>query len=112
MQAQFVHDGKAIDYRPPADLPVGSVVVLGDLVGITKRAIKAGELGVLHTTGVFRLPKQTGANKAIIFGKKVYWHLNTNEVRDTANSGKLLGKSVQETGDDDADILVRLGDMA
>jgi predicted RecA/RadA family phage recombinase len=110
MQAQFIHDGKTIDYRPSTDLDAGSVVVVGDLVAITKRRIKAGELGVLHTTGVFRVPKQIGAGKAIVFGKKVYWHLNTNEVRDTASGGKAMGKAVQETGDNDVDILVRLGD--
>jgi predicted RecA/RadA family phage recombinase len=31
-QAQFIHDGDAIDYTPGADVAAGDVVVLSDLV--------------------------------------------------------------------------------
>ncbi len=37
MQAQFVHDGKAVDFTPTVDVAVGSIVIQGDLVGITTR---------------------------------------------------------------------------
>ncbi len=30
MQAQFVHDGKAVDFTPTADVAVGSIVIQGD----------------------------------------------------------------------------------
>ncbi len=51
MQAQFVHDGKAVDFTPTADVAVGSIVIQGDLVGITKRDIKAGSLGSIAVEG-------------------------------------------------------------
>lgn len=109
MTARFIHHGDAVDFTPIADTPSGSVVVHEDLVGVTKRPLAAGELGTLHIEGVFELPKQTGAGKAIPFGKTVYWHAASGDVRaDSAGGGKLLGKSVQETGDDDATIRVRL----
>ena len=38
-KAQFIHDGEVIDYTPTADVAAGNVVVLGDLVGVTKRDI-------------------------------------------------------------------------
>jgi predicted RecA/RadA family phage recombinase len=57
MQAQFVHDGKAVDFTPTADVAVGSIVIQGDLVGITKRDIKAGSLGSIAVEGVFDIPK-------------------------------------------------------
>ncbi len=34
--------------------PAGSVIVQGDLVGITKHDIKAGVLGAVSVEGVFR----------------------------------------------------------
>ena len=40
MQGQFIHDGKAVDFTPSADVGAGSIVVQGDLVGITKRDIR------------------------------------------------------------------------
>ncbi len=57
MQAQYVHDGKAIDFTPDVDVAVGSIVIQGDLVGITKRDIKANTLGSLAVEGVFDIPK-------------------------------------------------------
>ena len=110
MPVKFIQHGAAIDHVPTADLPAGSVVVLEDLVAVTKRTIRAGEFGVLHVEGVFEFPKPTGSGKAIPLGKTVYWHPGTCEVRTSGNGGaKLLGKSVQETGDDDATIRIRLG---
>ena len=32
--AEFVHDGKAIDYTPGSDVTAGDVIVQGDLVGV------------------------------------------------------------------------------
>ena len=51
MQAQFVHDGKAVDFTPTVDVAVGSIVIQGDLVGITKRDIKAGSLSSIAVRG-------------------------------------------------------------
>jgi|SRR6056297_2746905 len=45
MQAQYVHDGKHVDFTPDVDVPIGSIVIQGDLVGITKRDLKADVLG-------------------------------------------------------------------
>lgn len=109
MPATFIQRGDMIDYTPATDLPAGSVVAIEDLVGITTRPIAAGQPGVLVTEGIFSFPKQTGAGKAIPFGKTVYWHTSSEDVRSTVTGGKLLGKAVQETGDDDATIRVRLG---
>ena len=58
--AQFIHDGKSIDYTPGADVSAGDVVVQNDLIGIAKLDIASGALGALAVTGVFDLPKATG----------------------------------------------------
>ena len=38
-EATYVQYGDAIDYTPGADVAVGQVVVLNDLIGIAKKAI-------------------------------------------------------------------------
>jgi len=108
MLAKFIQDGDVIDYRPTVDTPAGTVVVREDLIGVTKRSILAGELGVLHLTGVFELPKETGNNRAIAFGKRVFWHEPSGQVRRHGGGGG-LGHAAQETDDDDPTIRVRLG---
>lgn len=110
VQAQFVQDGDAIDYTPGADVAAGVVVVLGDLVGVTKRDIKANALGTLSVTGVFDVAKQAGAGVTFAVGTKVYWNDTTN-VAVTADGGgthKLLGKAVLAAADVDATVRVRL----
>jgi predicted RecA/RadA family phage recombinase len=108
--AQFIHDGKSIDYTPGADVSAGDVVVQNDLVGIAKLDIASGTLGALAVTGVFDLPKATGVGEAIGAGAKVYWDAG-NSVATTdpaAGANKYLGKTVRAAGDDDATVRVRL----
>lgn len=108
--ARFIHDGNGIDYTPGSDLAAGSVVVQGDLVGITKRDIATGQLGTLEVTGVYDFPKVTGAGTGIAAGVKVYWDVADTEAKadDESGANKLLGKTVAAAGDDDATVRVRL----
>ena len=71
--AVFVSEGNAIDYTPTADVAAGDVVVQGELVGIAKTPIAANTPGALTVTGVFDLPKATGAGTAIPVGSEAYW---------------------------------------
>ena len=106
--AQFIHDGNAIDYTPGADTPAGSVVVLNDLIGVTKRSIKAGELGALHVVGVYAFPKATGSDTAIAKGAQTYWDAG-NQRATTESSGNIpLGKCTVAAGNDDETVSVRL----
>jgi len=108
--ATFVHNGNCIDYTPGSDLSAGSVVVQGDLIGITKRAIATGGLGTLELTGVFDVPKATGVGSAIGAGLKVYWDEAESVAKTDAEAGanKYMGKTVLAAGDDDATVRVRL----
>ena len=80
----FVQEGSAVDYTPSADVAAGDVIVLNDLVGVTKRKIPANTQGALHVAGVFDFPKATGATTAIAAGKTVYWNATpTNSPHST-----------------------------
>ena len=118
-QAEFVQDGDAIDYTPGTDVPAGTVVVREDLVGVTKRDIKANALGSLAVSGVFAIAKATGTGTAIAAGKKVYWDAAEKVAKEDAETGsssggealvenKYLGKTTLAAGDSDATVNVRL----
>lgn len=108
--AIFVHDGKQIDYTPSADVAAGAVVVLNDLIGITKQPIAANQLGALAVDGVFDVPKASGVGTAIAAGKTVYWDVADQEAKEDSESGanKLLGKTVLAAADGDVLVRVRL----
>lgn len=108
-QATFIHEGRTIDYTPATDLSAGSVVVLDELIGITPRALRAGELGALQLSGVFEFPKETGNNKDIPAGKKVYWDPAGQLVKKGGGGGAVyLGKAILAAGEGDATARVRL----
>jgi len=108
MSATFIQNGDAIDYRPTVDIAAGSVVAVGDLVGIARQDIKAGELGSLALTGVFAIPKWAGAVPA---GTKIYWDseaATTNATDDDSNPLPYVGKSISLAAAADTTIIVRL----
>jgi predicted RecA/RadA family phage recombinase len=107
-QAVFVHAGASIDYTPAADVAAGDVVVQGDLVGVAKLDIKAGQLGALAVEGVFDFAKATGAGTAIAVGAVVYWNDSANQATTTATGNKLIGKCIKAAGDNDASVRVKL----
>jgi predicted RecA/RadA family phage recombinase len=84
------------------------VVVLGDLVGIAKQAIKAGTLGALALVGVFDLPKATGVT--INVGNALYWDAGNQRVWLTSGSGLLprVGNAVAGAGSAATTVRVRL----
>lgn len=108
MATTFVQQGAAIDYTPGTDTPAGTVVVQGDLVGVTRVDLKAGQLGALAVEGVFDFPKATGSGNDFTVGQLAYWD-NTNKVATrTATGNKLIGKVVRAAAEADATVRVRL----
>lgn len=104
----FVHKGDTIDYTPTADVAVGDVVVLGELVGVANRNIPANTRGGLAVTGVFDFPKASGTSTAITVGSNVYWDATNKQATTTSTNNKLIGKTVLAAADADATVRVRL----
>jgi predicted RecA/RadA family phage recombinase len=107
MQAQFVHDGKAVDFTPIVDVTVGSIVIQGDLVGITKRDIKANTLGSIAVEGVFDIPKDPTLAETFEAGTKVYVDEGGVVVTDEIGNA-YLGKVVADAAATDSFVRVRL----
>jgi predicted RecA/RadA family phage recombinase len=108
--ATFIQTGDTIDYTAVTDLAAGAVVVIGELVGVTRTAIKAGQRGAIAVAGVFDFPKPTGAGTASGVGINIYWDEAESVAKANAEAGanKLIGKSVAAATDDDTLVRVRL----
>lgn len=108
MIATFIHRGDAIEHVPAADLPAGSVVVLGALVGVAVQTIPTGHLGALQLTGVFELPRLVGG--VIAVGTRLFWDAANQRATtdEAAGANAYLGKAVAESGDTAPTIRVRL----
>ena len=110
MGARFVQEGSTIDYTPAADVAVGAVVVQSELVGIASHAIPANRLGALAVSGIFDLPKATGAGTAIGAGVNVYWDVAEAVAKTDAEAGanKHIGKTTRAAADADETVRVRV----
>ena len=104
MQARFIHDGKSVDFFPTSDIPAGTVVILGSLVGITKLDVKSNTLGAVAVGGVYDVEK---TNVAVPLGSKVYWDDTVKKANLTATT--LLGVAVLEAAAEDETVRIRLG---
>ncbi|MFI4860253.1 MAG: DUF2190 family protein [Phycisphaerales bacterium JB063] len=107
--ATFIQDGDSLDYTPSgADVAAGDVVVLTDLIGIAKRPIPDGTPGSLAVTGVFELPKATGASTALPAGTRVVWNDVSGVIEPLGSSLVTHAYVTKDAGDDDATVRVRL----
>lgn len=108
--AQFVQEGKSIDYTPSADVSAGDIVVQGDLLGVAQIDIAANQLGAVAVEGVFDIDKATGVGTGIAVGTKVYWDVADQQAKadDESGANKYLGKTIVAAGDDDTKVRVRL----
>ena len=105
MYATYLYEGKSIDFFPTTDIPAGSVIVQGNLIGITKVDLKAGCLGAVAVVGVYAVVK--GAI-AVPVGSKIYWDDTAKQAVLEASGNALLGVAVAEAAVDDATVKVRL----
>ena len=108
--AQFIQDGKSIDYTPGAAVIAGDVVVQGELVGVANQDIAAGQLGALAIEGVFDFPKPTGAGTDAAVGTLMYWDVADGNAQETADTGtnKLIGKLVKACTTTDTTCRIKL----
>lgn len=102
----FIQKGDVLDYPvPAAGVKSGDVVVAGALVGIAGKDGVEGEVVAVNLTGVFELPKVTGA---LALGAEVYWNATSKKVTATATDNTKIGKVFADAANADATVRVRL----
>ena len=89
MKAKFVQRSDSVDFTPDKDMSAGEIVRLGNLIGIVKLPIAAGNLGSLSLTGIYDVTKS--ASESFAAGECVYCDPNGK----IGKSGILLGTAVQ-----------------
>jgi len=110
MIARFIQDGKSIDYTPGSNVSAGDVIVQGELVGVAKLDIAAGQLGALAIEGIFEFPKPTGAGTDAAVGTLMYWDVADGNAQETSDTGtnKLIGKLVKACSTTDTTCRIKL----
>lgn len=89
----YIHEGYRVDFQNGgSDVPAGSVVVQGALVGLATEDIPANAKGALVVQGVWLLP--CGDTFVEAAGTEVYWDVGSQTVVATGASGAnpYLGK--------------------
>ena len=106
MAAIFVQVGDVIDYPAAEDLSFGDVVDLTTRIGVAGAAIARDAAGPVQVTGVYRIPKATGA---VTVGQALYWAKSAKNLTTTADSNTPAGWAVAPAESEDPDVLVKIG---
>ncbi|MDR1922803.1 MAG: DUF2190 family protein [Planctomycetaceae bacterium] len=105
MKARYQQTGEVISYTPTENTEAGTVVIVGDIVGITRLDIPANESGTISLVGIYEIEKATGA---IALGTKVYWDATAKKATATVATNTQIGVAVQAAESADAFVQVRL----
>ncbi|MEY8518806.1 DUF2190 family protein [Lachnospiraceae bacterium 29-84] len=106
-KAAYWQRGEALDYRNTTDTKIegNTVIPFGSHIGVAGTDILPGELGSLHVTGVFEIPKTDAA--AIEMGAEVYF--DGNGITATKGDSTIpAGYAAQAAAAADTVILVKL----
>ena len=104
MSAKYWQKGEAIDYTAAAKIAAGDVVNLATRIGVAAADIAAGETGAVHVTGVYRIPKASGA---VTVGQALYWDKSAKNITTTSGSTP-AGWAVAAAESADTTVLVKL----
>lgn len=107
----FVKYGQTIGWIASGAVTSGQGVQMGALFGVAITAAANGQAFEAALTGVFELPKATGAVAA---GQLIYWDTSEAEASTSADSGanKLIGAAIEAAASDAAAVKVRLNGVA
>lgn len=92
MAGNFVQPGEVLDYVATAAKTTGQVVAVGNILGVALGAIANGATGSVQITGVFTVPKVSGA--VIAQGESLTWDASAAAFDDNAAtpaSGDITG---------------------
>jgi len=106
MATNYVQEGKALNYTPSgSSLVSGEFIVIGVIGGVAKTNIADGKTGAVHVSGVFSVPKATGA---VTQGAKLYWDSAASKLTTTATANTLVGVAADAAASGDANVKILL----
>lgn len=92
LTTKFVQEGHIIQHTAGADITAGSVVAIGNMLGVALVDIANGATGSVALKGVFTLTKASGA--VIAKGESLTWDVSAGNFDDNAAipaSGDITG---------------------
>lgn len=106
-KATYWQRGEVIDYKNGTDQPIeaGTVLKLGDAIGVAGGLIEPGSIGSAHIEGVFRFPKGEGA---IELGTVVYLKEADGKATSDKEGNVRLGHSIAKAETADTEVLVKI----
>lgn len=105
--AEYLQRGESLDYTNATEelIPAGTIVEIGDHIGVTGCPIPAGQTGSLHVVGVFEIEKTESAD--IEMGKTVYFD-GKGITSDSESEYPVAGYAAAPAAAADTTILVKL----
>ena len=105
--AVYWQKGEALDYwnSTEAAIPAGTVLTFGTRIGVAGTEIPAGEMGSVHVTGVFEIPKKSGT--ALALGDPVKFDDTDGIDKDTEGTAT-VGYAAGEAEADEGTAFVKL----
>lgn len=76
MAGNYVQPGKVIEHTAGSNISAGSVVKMGNILGVALNDIANGSVGSVQIEGVFRVPKVSAA--VIAIGESLTWDVSAN----------------------------------
>lgn len=106
MATNYIQEGKSLNYTPSgADVASGDFVLIGMIGAIAKTAIADGKTGAVHLSGVFSVPKASGA---VTQGAKLYWSTANSNLTTTASGNTVVGVAAEAAASGDANVKILL----
>lgn len=106
MATNFVQEGKTLNYTASgADISSGDFVLIGALGGVAKTNIADGKTGAVHVSGVYSVPKASGA---VTQGAKLYWNSTNSNLTTTATGNTFVGVAAEAAASGDANVKILL----
>lgn len=106
MTKKFIQPGEVIDYTAGSDLTAGTVVVIGNRVGVLLTDLANGETGAAQVTGVFEIAKLTTDD--IAQGNLLYWDATNKRLTKTATDNTLAGYAWKAAGTSATTVQIKL----
>jgi predicted RecA/RadA family phage recombinase len=108
MATNYVQPGDTITIPAPAATASGSVVVVGDIIGVAAGDAASGALLDIETKGVWSLPKV--AADVVTVGAAIYYDAGESLVTidDAEGANAKIGVAIAAAGNGAATVTVRL----
>lgn len=108
MAKNFLQEGDILDFTAAGNVTAGAGILIGTKLGIPLNSGVSGDVIAVQMTGVWELPKDTGASTNFNVGGAVYWNDSSKKVTGVSSGNTLIGYAFETAGTSAAVAKVKL----